>query len=161
MLRFTAGGFPAKRTLLVTAISRYQKTSHPNLNHEKHPSLRQAQYKRRAQGKRKATKGAKCFRGLRFWVQLSHLTCTQIVRNLAHELSAESKKSYFPTSTRSKYAATRFVLDAKVGFEMRPGGVGVGNGLRPTLCRSSESHLRQTRGGFWVLPNKVRCGILV
>jgi hypothetical protein len=24
-----AGGFPAKRTLLVTAISRYQKTSHP------------------------------------------------------------------------------------------------------------------------------------
>jgi hypothetical protein len=25
-----AGGFPAKRTLFVTAISRYQKTAHPN-----------------------------------------------------------------------------------------------------------------------------------
>jgi hypothetical protein len=48
------------------------------------------------------------------------------------------------------YAATRFVLDAKVSFEMRPGGVGVENGLRPTLCRSSESHLRQTQGGFSV-----------
>jgi len=61
-----AGGFPAKRTLLVTAISRYQKTSHPNSNHETHHSLRQAQYKRRAQDKRKATKGAKCFRDLHY-----------------------------------------------------------------------------------------------
>jgi hypothetical protein len=49
-----------------------------------------------------------------------------------------------------QYAATRFVLDANVGFEMRPGGVGVENGLRPTLCRSSESHLCQTHGGFSV-----------
>jgi len=31
-----AGGFPARRTLLVTAISRCQKTSHPNLDHETH-----------------------------------------------------------------------------------------------------------------------------
>jgi hypothetical protein len=61
-----AGGFPAKHTLLVTAIPSYQKTSHPNLNHETHPSLRQAQYKRRAQGKRKATKGANRFPGLCF-----------------------------------------------------------------------------------------------
>jgi hypothetical protein len=35
-------GFPAKRTLLVTAISRCQKTSHPNLNHETHERPRKA-----------------------------------------------------------------------------------------------------------------------
>ena len=49
-----------------------------------------------------------------------------------------------------QYAATRFVLDANVSFEVRPGGVGVGNGLRPTLCRSSESHLRRRHGDFSV-----------
>jgi hypothetical protein len=46
-----AGCFPAKRTLLVMAISRCQKTSH--------------QFGSR--NTRKATKGAKCFRGLCFW----------------------------------------------------------------------------------------------
>jgi len=49
-----------------------------------------------------------------------------------------------------QYVAPRFALDANVGFEMRPGEVGVENGLRPTLCRSSESHLCQTHGGFSV-----------
>jgi hypothetical protein len=44
-----AGGFPAKRTLLVMAISRCQKTSH--------------QFGPR--NTRKATKGAKCFRVFR------------------------------------------------------------------------------------------------
>ena len=56
-----------------------------------------------------------------------------------------------------QYAATRFVLDANISFEMRPGGVGVGNGLRPTLCRSSESHLRQTQGGFFVAKRAEIC----
>jgi len=41
-----------------------------------------------------------------------------------------------------------------VGFEMRPRGVGVENGLRPTLCRSSESHLRQTHGGFFPIAKR-------
>jgi hypothetical protein len=39
------GGFPAKRTLLGTAISRYQKTSHANLDHETHPSTGSGQAK--------------------------------------------------------------------------------------------------------------------
>ena len=40
-----AGGFPAKRTLLITAIPRRQKTSHPNLDHETHPSTGSGQAK--------------------------------------------------------------------------------------------------------------------
>jgi hypothetical protein len=76
------GGFPAKRTLLVTAISRCQKTSHAKRPAIKLPTMELAKLTqslfsqgvvwttkhtlRQAQGRRKATKGAKCFRGLCF-----------------------------------------------------------------------------------------------
>jgi len=64
-----------------------------------------------------------------------------------------------PIERTSPISQVNRVLDANVDFEMRPGGMGVGNGLRPTLCRSSESHLRQTHSGF-LLPNEARCDIL-
>jgi hypothetical protein len=102
-----AGGFPAKRTLLVIAIPRCQKTSHPNLNHETHERPRKARNAFVA-----FVFGCSMITGDRWW--------------------------------------TAGPPNADVSFEIRPGEVGVGNGLRPTLCRSSESHLCQTHGGFFV-----------
>jgi len=46
---------------------------------------------------RKATKGAKYFRGLCFWVQLSNLTCTQIVRILSLWVISGIQEKPLPT----------------------------------------------------------------
>jgi len=87
-----AGGFPAKRTLLVMAISRYRKTTHPRKPALKLPTMELAKLiqslfshrqwavwttrhtLRQAQGKRKAAKGAKCFRVFR---ALSRRSCSK------------------------------------------------------------------------------------